>query len=357
VLTAVCDADPQRLKTFDKHPQVKQFTDSDALLASGEVDAVLIATPHYYHTTIGIAAFRAGVHVLSEKPISVHKADAERLIAAHDAAKGLVFAAMFNQRTQARYKKVKQLITTGELGEITRVNWIITTWFRTEAYYASGGWRATWRGEGGGVLLNQCPHQLDLLTWFFGMPSMVCGFCSFGKRRNIEVEDEVTAYMEYPNGATGVFVTSVTEAPGTNRLEICGEMGKLVVEGPTLQFTRNEIPMSKFARETDQRFATPPVWNCAIPVEESGGQHAAITQNFVDAILDGAPLAAPGREGIHSVELGNAMLYSGLTGRQARLPLDGAQFERRLKKLIRESRFNKDTGRAVNKKEGMERSF
>ena len=356
-LAAVCDIDPARLKVFDKHEHVKRLTDSQKLIRSGEVDAVLIATPHYQHTTIGVDALRQKLHVLTEKPISVHKADCERLIAAHK-GRGQVFAAMFNQRTDPRYRKVKQLIEEGRLGEITRVNWVITTWFRSDAYYASGGWRATWRGEGGGVLLNQCPHQLDLLQWLCGMPSLVRGFCSLGKRRNIEVEDEVTAYLEYPNGATGVFVTTVCEAPGVNRLEICGEMGRLLVEGAgAIRFTQNEVPMTKFSHETNQRFGRPPVWETEVSVSGKAGGHIEIIQNFVDAILDRAPLIAPARDGIRSVELGNAMLYSSLIGKPVEMPLDSKKFERALKKLIRESKFRKNAKRSHDKKEGMGRSF
>ena len=355
-LTAVCDATPERLRTFDGHERVMQFSDSRKLIRSGEVDAVLIATPHYAHTTVGIDALEQQLHVLTEKPISVHKADCERLIAAHRGRRQ-VFAVMFNARTDPHYRKLKELMDRGELGEMTRVNWIITKWFRSDAYYASGGWRATWKGEGGGVLLNQCPHQLDLLQWLCGMPSSVRGFCSLGKRRDIEVEDSVTAYLEYPNGATGVFVATVCEAPGTDRLEICGEMGRLVIEDETIKFTRNEISMTEFSRTTDQRFAKPPVWNVDIPVQGAGGGHVEILRNFVHAILDGAPLIAPAREGIRSVELANAMLYSSLIGKPVDLPLDGARFERRLKRLIRESRFKKKTDRKHSKKEGMSASF
>ncbi|MFC1452898.1 Gfo/Idh/MocA family protein [Verrucomicrobiota bacterium] len=332
-LTAVCDVDPSRLRSFEG--RVPGFRDSRKLIRSGEVDAVLIATPHYGHTTIGIDALKQGLHVLVEKPISVHKADCERLIAAHRGKKQ-VFAAMFNQRTNPQYGKVRELVARGDLGDLIRVTWIITNWFRTEHYYASGTWRATWAGEGGGVLLNQCPHQLDLLQWICGMPSKIRGFCGLGKRHRIEVEDEVTAYMEFPNGATGVFVTSTGEAPGTDRLELAGEMGRLVVEGGKVAFTRNEVPCAEFSRKTKASFASPPVWNIDIPVS-SGGQHREILQNFVDAILDGTALIAPAAEGVRSVEIGNAMLYSALTGRTVDLPLDGRAFERMLKKLVRES--------------------
>ncbi len=337
-LTAVCDVDEGMLKRFDD--KIRKFRDSRELIRSGLVDAVLIATPHYDHTTIGIDALKQGLHVLVEKPISVHKADCERLIAAHKGKKQ-VFAAMFQMRTEPRNKKIKELLGSGMLGEITRINWIITDWFRTEYYYASGTWRATWAGEGGGVLLNQCPHNLDLMQWFFGMPRKVRGFCNLGKRHNIEVEDEVTAYLEYDNGATGVLVTTTGEAPGTNRLEVAGDNGKLVVEGGRILFTRNEHSAAKFCKTAQASFAVPDVWHVEIPAKGVAGQHAEIKQNFVDAILDGKPLIAPAREGINSVELANAMLYSSLTDKTVELPLNGAAFEKALRKLIGKSRGKK----------------
>ncbi len=336
-LTAICDADPGHLARFEK---VEKFSDSRRLIRSGLVDAVLIATPHYTHTTIGIDALQQGLHVLVEKPISVHKADAERLVAAHQ-GKHQVFAAMFNKRSDPVYRKAKQLLDQNELGDLTRVNFIITDWFRTEAYYASGGWRATWLGEGGGVLLNQCPHQLDMLQWLCGMPMRVQSQVRLGARHAIEVEDEVTAILDYANGASGVFITSTGEAPGTNRIEICGERGKLLIENNTLRFTRNEIPMTEFSRSSPHFFARPPVWEVTFPRLQGGGGHRDMTQNFVNAILEGEPLLAPAGEGLHSVELGNAMLLSGLTGKPVDLPLNGALFKRFLNQLIRDSQLEK----------------
>lgn len=337
-LTAVCDVDPELLAPYTG---VKTFTDSRELIRSGEVDAVLIATPHYDHTTIGIDALDQGLHVLVEKPISVHKADCERLIAAHDRHPDQVFSAMFMMRTRPLFRKIKEMLDGGELGEIVRTSWIVTDWFRTEAYYASGGWRATWRGEGGGVLTNQCPHNLDLFQWFLGMPARVRAFCAFGKYHDIEVEDEVSAYLEYPNGATGVFVTTTGEAPGTNRFEIAGDRGKLVLENGTLTFTRVEPSASEFRRTSPAMFARPEATSIEVPVEEGGGKHETITQNFVDAILDGTPLIAPAEEGIHSVELANAMLYSNHIGDTVELPLDSKAYEAYLQGLIAGSRFVK----------------
>lgn len=350
-LAAVCDIDASKIEEYDDIPH---YESSEKMIRSGDVDAVIIATPHYSHTTIGIDALKNGLHVLVEKPISVHKADCERLIAAHTDS-SQVFAAMFNQRTDPHYNKVKKLIDDGELGEIRRVNWIITDWFRTATYYSSGGWRATWEGEGGGVLLNQCPHQLDLLQWLCGQPSKIRSFCSFGKYHDIEVEDDVTAYLEYPNGATGVFITTTGDAPGTNRLEITGERGKLVVQKSQITFERTVEPVQEFCDTTSSRFGKPDAWHIEIPAHGNGGQHKEIIQNFTDTIRGEATLIAPAEEGIKSVEIGNAMLLSSLQDKPVDLPIDAAVFEKELKKLIENSTFEKKTVEA--KDTSLEGSF
>ena len=341
-LTALCDVKDECLAPYRGDEKIYFYNDSKKLIRSGNVDAVVIATPHYDHTTIGIDALQQGLHVMVEKPISVHKADCEKLIKAHT-NKRQVFAAMFNQRTDGCYRKIKQMIDNGELGEITRVNWIITQWFRTQAYFDMGGWRATWSGEGGGVLLNQSPHQLDLMWWLFGAPKKVRAFCHIGKGHDIEVDDEVTAYLEYKNGATGVFITSTCETPGTNRLEVCGDMGKLVCEGDSIEFFRNEISMKKFCKTSKKAFGTPAVWSCKIPSLKQGGQHKEVLQNFLDTVLKKAKLIAPAKEGIHSVELANAMLLSSILDKPIEMPMDGKRYERELKKLICNSTMKKKT--------------
>jgi predicted dehydrogenase len=255
---------------------------------------------------------------------------------------------MFQMRTEARYAKIKKLIADGELGQIVRFSWIITEWFRTEAYYASGGWRATWKGEGGGVLINQCLHQLDMLQWLLGMPARVRSFVQLGRFHHIEVEDNVTAYMEFADGATGVFISTTGEAPGTNRLEIVGEMGKLTLENDKLIFVRNEISMLQQSKTSKLGFQKPAIWNVEIPFASEPAQHATLTQNFVDAILDGAPLTAPGEEGIHSIELANVMLYSGLMNQTIELPLDSAAYEKKLNELIADSKFEKKMAHVSN---------
>src|SRR5580704_2580059 len=332
-LTAVCDPKVERINKF---PSAEGFVSADDFLRSSETDAVLIATPHYSHTSIGIQVLEAGKHLLVEKPISVHKADAQRLIAAHRRS-NQVFAAMFNQRTDPFFLKLRRLVQSGELGQVRRVNWTITNWFRTEAYYQSSDWRATWAGEGGGVLLNQCPHNLDLFQWIFGMPAKVRAFCHFGRYHDIEVEDDVTAYLEYSDGMTAVFSSSTGEAPGTNRLEVAAEQGKVVIENDLFLFTRNEVPMSHFSRTDPGRFSAPQTWEIQIPIKGHGPQHNGVLGNFVSAILDGTPLIAPAREGLNSLELANAFLLSTLENRVVKLPIDGALFNQHLHKLITSS--------------------
>ena len=326
-LAAVCDPKTERLERF---PSAAGFLTVEAFLSKSETDAVLIATPHYSHTTIGIAALETGRHVLVEKPISAHKADAERLISAHRSS-SQVFAAMFNQRTDPYYVKLRELVHSGELGTVRRVHWTITNWFRTEAYYQSSRWKATWAGEGGGVLLNQCPHHLDLFQWIFGMPVFVRAFCHFGRYHAIEVEDDVTAYMEFRNGMTAIICTSTGEAPGTSRLEVSAERGKIVIENDQFLFTRNEVPMSEFSRTDRGRFSTPSSSEYRVTMDGHGTQHIGVLDNFVSGILDGSPLIAPAPEGIYSLELANAFLLSTFEDRNVELPIDGLAYEHHLK--------------------------
>ena len=342
-LTAICDINPEKLKRYNPE-EIQLFTDSKEFFRKADIDAVIVATPHYFHVPLAIEALKNKKHVIVEKPISVHKALAEELVKAAKKYPKLKLAAMFNQRTLPAHRKIKQLIDSGELGEIRRVNWIITDWFRSQAYYDSGDWRASWRGEGGGVLLNQCPHQLDLMQWFFGMPSKVSAVLTLGKYHDIEVEDDVTAVLEYPNGATGVFVATTGEAPGTNRLEIAAERGRLVFEEGKLRFKRNEIPTSKFCRETKTQFDRPETWDIEIPVNNDGShQHRDIIENFCNAILKGTPLIAPATEGIRGLELGNAMLLSCLKKKTVELPIDAQAFAKIMDKLIAKSRYVKKT--------------
>ncbi|MDP6490871.1 MAG: Gfo/Idh/MocA family oxidoreductase [Kiritimatiellia bacterium] len=346
-VTAVCDTDPARLAWAQEQglDAAACFDTPDAFFADAQVDAVMIATPHYYHPPLAIQALEKGLHVLVEKPAGVYTRQVREMNAVAADAPG-VFAIMFNQRMQPAHRKIKDLIDSGELGEIRRVNWIITNWFRSQAYYDGGGWRATWQGEGGGALVNQCPHQLDLIQWLCGTPTRVSAHCAFGKYHDIEVEDDVTAFMEYANGATGVFITSTGEAPGTNRLEIVGEKGRLVLENDTLTFRRNRVPMSEFCRTTTASFAKPECWTIDIPVGKMpAAEHTLVMRNWVNAIRDGEELLSPGVEGIQGVELCNAMLMSAWTGQPVDLPIDDDAYYDLLQERIAASTVVKDETR------------
>jgi len=341
-LTAVCDINHDRLQWATKNldDELETFEDASTLCEKGSVDAVIIATPHYDHPPLTIKALQSGLHALAEKPAGVYTRQVREMNDVADKS-DKVFGVMFNQRQRPLHQKVRELIASGELGEIMRTNWIISTWFRTQAYYDSGGWRATWRGEGGGVLLNQCPHNLDLWQWMCGMPNRVRAFCGFGKYHDIEVEDDVTAYVEYENGATGLFVTSTGEAPGTNRLEIVGEHGKLIMENQKLTFERTRQNIMDFSRNAGTSFGTPECWKCEIPIKGQGEEHLGVLKNWTNAILKGEKLTAPGQEGINSLELSNAMLLSAWIDDWVELPVDEDKFYSYLKERIDNSRFEK----------------
>lgn len=347
-LTALCDVKEERLNwAKEQFEGVELFSDLQTMIDSKSIDALIIATPHYDHPTMAIFALNSGLHVLVEKPVGVYTLAVKELNEV--AAKSdRVFTIMYNQRTNPVYQKVKALIDSGELGELVRVNWVITDWFRSQRYYDSGGWRATWAGEGGGVLLNQCPHQIDLIQWMCGMPKKVRGFTHIGKFHNIEVEDDVTAYFEYDNGATGVFITSTGEAPGTNRLEISGDKGKLVVEKSKIEFYRNLVGTKEHTNTTLEGFKAPENWKCEIPVEGVETAHVGIMQNFVDAIISQKDQLSPGIEGINGLTLSNAIYLSSWMDQWVELPMDEHLFKKHLdlkiansqKKTVQEITFD-----------------
>lgn len=313
------------------------------LIASGLCDAVLIAVPHYQHPELSVNAMAHGLHVLCEKPAGVYTKQVREMNEAAEKS-NCVFAMMFNQRTNCIYRKMHELVTGGELGAIKRVNWIVTDWYRTQAYYDSGSWRATWDGEGGGVLLNQCPHNMDLIQWICGMPSKVQAFCHNGKWHNIEVEDDVTAYLEYPNGATGVFVTATADAPGTNRFEITMEMGKLVCENDKLTLHKLAVNERTFCKTAKGGFDKP---ECTVTEVETDGineQHVGVMKAFAGKILRGTPLVADGREGIHGLTLSNAMHLSSWLKKEIELPFDEELFLSELNKRRAASQKKEGTG-------------
>ena len=343
-LAAVCDINPKRLEWARDNlgEGILLFEDAKALFESKSVDGVIIATPHYDHPPLAIEAFKAGLHVLIEKPAGVYTKQVREMNEVAEKS-GKVFGIVYNQRTNPIYQKLRDLVKSGEIGDIKRIIWIITDWYRPQSYYDSGGWRATWAGEGGGVLINQCPHNLDLWQWICGMPVRVRAFCSYGKYHDIEVEDDVTAYMEYENGATGVFMTTTGEAPGTNRLEVSGDRGKVVMEDGKLTFWRLRVSERQFNREYKGGCGSPEYWKCEIPVHGKETAHQGITANWVNGILKGTPLLSPGVEGINGLTISNAMHLSSWLDDWVELPIDEDLFYEKLKEKIEKSSFKKKT--------------
>ena len=347
-LTAVADRrEARRQWAKDTLPEgTAIFEEGSDLIQSGLCDAVHICTPHYQHPTLAMEAFAAGLHVMCEKPAGVYtKAVREMNEAAEKSGK--VFAMMFNQRTNCVYRKMHEMVHSGQLGELKRVNWIITDWYRTQIYYDSGDWRATWDGEGGGVLLNQCPHQLDLLQWICGLPKTVQAFCQEGKWHDIEVEDDVTAYLQFANGATGVFVTTTGDAPGTNRFEVTGTRGKLVCENDTLTFWKLGEDERAFCRAAKNGFEKPPCETITVETDGENPQHVGVLNAFAGKILHGTPLVADGEEGINGLTLSNAMHLSSWLGHPVEIPFDEDLFLAELNKRRASSR----------KKEGKDITF
>ena len=335
-LVAVANQPLESLDDFAAQ-QIACFDDGSALIESGLADAVLIALPTMLHAPLGIQALEAGLHLMMEKPLACHKAEGERILAARQRDDQVV-SLMMNQRTHPCYARIKQWIDEGAVGELQRVSWTMTNWFRSEIYYQSSPWRATWKGEGGGVLMNQCPHNIDVLQWLVGMPSSIRANCSFGKYHDIEVEDEVNAYFEFPNGATGQFSASTGESPGSNRLEIVGDLGTVITDGNEARLIRNSGSVSAFSRSTDEMFGSPETTDEVFQPAEAVNQHAAILNNFAKAANGEAELIAPAIEGLKSLELAGAMIYSTWINDTVQLPLDSAAYEQAIQEKIAQSK-------------------
>lgn len=339
-LSAICDIDPKRLDWAKDHlpENVAKFSVASEMFKSNLVDAVLIATPHYQHPSLAIEAFECGLHVMCEKPAGVYTKQVNEMNAAAEKS-GKVFGIMYNQRTDHLYRKMKELVDSGEFGKIKRTNWLITNWYRSQSYYDSGGWRATWAGEGGGVLINQCPHNLDLWQWICGMPVRVRAFCHEGKWHDIEVEDDVTAYVEYENGATGVFITCTADAPGTNRFEILLEGGKLVCEDGKLHVYKLEVNEREFNRTNKEVFKAPPFEHSIAETDGQSPQHIGVLRKFVAAILHGEELVAEGVEGVKGLSISNAMHLSSWLGETVSLPINEDLFLFELEKRLSSSKI------------------
>lgn len=351
VLTALCDNNENKLKTAKEKygGGYEYFSDYSEMLKSGLIDVAMVETPHYQHPQIVMDCIENGINVICDKPAGVYTKQVKEM---NDYAEkhNVKFGMMFNQRTNCVYRKMREIIAAGDIGSIQRVTWIITDWFRTQFYYDNGSWRATWKGEGGGVLINQCPHQIDLIQWIVGeMPVKVRAVCHYGKWHNVEVEDDVTAYFEYKNGATGVFITTTGEAPGTNRFEVSGSKGKLLCEDGKLIWFKNDRDCIEVCKTSDKGFDTPACEKVVVETDGENPQHAGIINNFTNSLLGIEKQFVQGVDGINGVELMNAIELSGWNnGEEIALPIDEDRYFNELNEHIAISKTKKNVKDVVS---------
>lgn len=348
-LVAVCDIDQEKLKwAKEQIPNIETFLDYKEMLKSGKIDAVIVATPHYLHPLMGMEAIKHKIHVLVEKPVGVFTKNIFELNKMSIENPNVVFGLLFNQRTNPFFVKAKEIIDNNGIGTLKRMNWLITNWYRPQKYYDNGEWRGTWAGEGGGVLMNQAPHQIDLWQWLCGMPTKVKAYCKFGKNRDIEVETDVTAYVEYPGGGNGVFITSTHDAPGTNRLELVGNNGKIVIENEILSYKKLLIPEDELNKIASANLMDPkngPQFEETIYTTKELGQipwgveHAITIENWINSVEGKEKLIAPGTEGIKALELINSMLMSTFLDKEIELPIDENIYYEELMKKCENSEF------------------
>jgi predicted dehydrogenase len=363
-LAGVCDQVKEKADGIAEQYGTKAFYDHKELYEQAELDVVILAIPHYDHPKLAVEAFKRGIHVMCEKPIAVHLNDARIMTEAYEEAKKqypeVQFGLMFQERTLPFYRKVKEIVAGGELGQLTRATWIHTAWFRSQYYYDSGDWRATWAGEGGGILTNQCPHTLDMYQWLFGLPERITGHAHIGKYHNIEVEDEVTAYFEHENGMIGHLIVTTAEIPGTNRLEIVGELGKLVLEEGEITLYKNPQSMLKYSRETTDKFNGLKAEKSVVPYDKDAPEgHKVVAEAFFNRIRNGESqeLIAEGWEGPRSLVLANGIMLSSFQGQTISVPIDADAFEAKLKELASQSTFVKTVAEAAAADEDLSKSF
>lgn len=333
-ITALC---ARSASSLAEELNVPQYSNYQELIDADSCDAVIVATPTYSHLEIGCHALSRGLHVLMEKPVGLCVAEGEQMLEL--VKSGQVFGLMLNQRADPVFSTIKDKIHQNHLGDLQRISWTMTNWFRPEIYFQASDWRATWAGEGGGLLINQCIHNLDILQWTCGMPKSIHGFCGFGKYHNIEVEDEATAFFQYDNGATGIFIGSTGEAPGVNRFDIVGDRGMLSYDGKTLVHFENDPSASQFSQTTSEMFGQPNVSSTDLSPCSLVNQHAVIMQNFINAITSDESLIAPAEEGLKSLAIANAILLSAWDGELIEMPLDSARFHRALDQRRGQSRL------------------
>ena len=339
-LVAVADINPDRLKWAKENlsQDLVCFDNAEAMLDSGLIDACMVCVPHYDHPRYAMECMKRGIHVMVEKPAGVYTKQVREMNEEAKKHPEVVFGMMFNQRTNCVYRKMRELVQSGKYGQIRRTNWLITNWYRPQAYYDSGDWRATWSGEGGGVLLNQCPHQLDLWQWICGMPVRVTSHMKFGKWHDIEVEDDVTTYVEYPNGATGVFITTTGDPHGSNRFEVQMDKAQIIVDHDKLTLFELDVAEPEFTKTNEVPFGRIEGHEVEVETDGENPQHVGVLNAWGNAILRGGKLVAGGEEGINGLTLSNAMHLSAFLGRTVELPIDEDLYYDELMKRVKTSR-------------------
>lgn len=340
-LVAVCDIDEEAAQSRGEYFGVPWCNDYHELVDREDVDAVLVATPHYVHPQVTIYALEQGKPTVSEKPIAATVSAADAMV---EAAKrtGTPFGVMYQSRTEAMWRAAHKIVAEGRLGEIYRTMMVYADW-RSQAYYDSAGWRATWAGEGGGVLMNQAPHSIDRFTWLGGLPTKVKATTSI-KNHVIEVEDVAAATLEYDNGAVGYIYCSTTELPLTEIMEFAGEKGKLQVVGQDIRFWEIPDGVKAFSDSTDQMWGRAEIIEVPVELTDCESGHIAILRNFARHLTEGEALIAPGIEGIKTVEMINAVILSGKTGEEVPVPVDRPRYDAFLQELIDGSTFKKRGG-------------
>ena len=347
-LVAIADINPARIAWAKENlsPDLAYFDDAIAMLDSGLINACVVSIPHYDHPRYAMECMKRGIHVMCEKPAGVYTRQVREMNEEAKKHPDVVFGMMFNQRTNCLYRKMRELVQSGKYGRVRRANWLITNWYRSQFYYDSGDWRATWSGEGGGVLLNQCPHQLDLWQWILGMPKKVQAFMRYGQWHDIEVEDDVTALMEYEDGHTGVFITSTGDPHGSNRFEVQMDGAQLIAENEKLYVLEFDQLEQDWSKTNKAPFGAVPAHEVEVETDGQNPQHKGVFKAWAGAILRGEPLVAGGEEGINGLTLSNAMHLSAFLGKAVELPFDENLYYDELMKRVATSR-RKEVGPAV----------
>ena len=329
----LCRNQPGQQKIRESMPEVTVFPNEESMFQAREnFDALIITTPHKEHVRVVERAQQAGLHVLCEKPLGVTVEECEAL-SYEDT--GTVNAMIFNWRAREVYRQVYEYIHSGKLGRLTQVIWVANFWYRPAYYHHASGWRSSWSGEGGGLLINQCQHLLDMWNWLFGQPCEVSARLGYGCYSDIDVDDKASLFFRHENGMWGTFLSSSGDSPGTNRLEILGEMGKLVVED-NRYFTiyKNEISTTEVSKTSQEMYPKIPYVEERREVEQTESEYTVILQNFIDA-MEGRekPLAAL-CDGRRALENCNAAYLSDWQQKPLQIPCDCKAYDFELQKKI-----------------------